>query len=107
MKSARASERTHSSQFAAVVASHTISASFAIDTNPIVASAGANGSIAPAGTTNVGYGADQTYTMTPALHYHVANVLVVDASCFTTAGTRISPPRALAATLAAALTAAP
>jgi hypothetical protein len=62
--------------FTNVTANHTISATFAIDTMSITASAGANGSIAPAGVTAVLYGGDQSYTITPATGYHVADVLV-------------------------------
>src|SRR5205085_3917981 len=71
--------------FTAVATSHTISASFAIDTNPIVATSGANGSVTPAGTTNVPFGADQTYTITPAAHFHIANVQVDGSSVGTPA----------------------
>ncbi len=59
-----------------VTANHTIQASFAIDTNTITASAGANGSISPAGAVPVNYGANQTFTITPAANYHVMDVLV-------------------------------
>ena len=55
---------------------HTIAASFAIDQNIITASAGANGSITPSGAVAVNYGADQSFTITPDAHYHVADVLV-------------------------------
>ncbi|MCX6723973.1 MAG: SBBP repeat-containing protein [Candidatus Staskawiczbacteria bacterium] len=53
-----------------------VSASFSIDTNAITSSAGSHGSISPNGTTNVNYGSDQSYTITPSVHYHVADVLV-------------------------------
>jgi adenylyl- and sulfurtransferase ThiI len=62
--------------FTNVTTDHTISASFAIDTNPITATAGANGSVAPAGVTNVPWDGSQGYTITAAAHYHVADVLV-------------------------------
>ena len=65
--------------FTNVTANHTISASFAIDTFTITASAGANGSIAPSGPVVVNYGDDQLFTITPDTCYHVADVLV-DAS---------------------------
>ena len=42
----------------------------------ITASAGSNGSILPSGAVVVNYGADQAFTITPDLHYHVADVLV-------------------------------
>ena len=41
-----------------------------------MASSGSNGSVTPAGTTAVGYDLSQSYTITPAAHYHVADVLV-------------------------------
>jgi hypothetical protein len=62
--------------FSNITANHTIAASFAIDTFTVSASAGANGSIAPAGVTSLTYGASQTYTITPDPSYHVADVLV-------------------------------
>ncbi|MHB8069256.1 MAG: BACON domain-containing protein [Desulfobaccales bacterium] len=42
----------------------------------ITASAGTNGTISPAGTVSVNYGASQTFGITPAVNYHVADVLV-------------------------------
>ena len=45
-------------------------------TNPITASAGANGSITPLGQTNVNTGTDQGYAITPAANYKVQDVLV-------------------------------
>ena len=66
--------------FTNVTANHTIAASFAIDTHTITASAGANGTISPSGTVSVNYGASQTFTITPAANYHVADVLVDGAS---------------------------
>jgi len=42
----------------------------------ITASAGANGSIDPSGEVTVSKGADQTFTITPDMGYHVADVLV-------------------------------
>jgi type IX secretion system substrate protein/List-Bact-rpt repeat protein len=62
--------------FTNVIVDHTIAASFAIDTDTITATAGANGSISPSGATIVNYGSDTTFTITPALGYHVADVLV-------------------------------
>jgi len=63
--------------FTNVQAAHTISATFsALGPYAIVASAGANGSITPAGSTNVTCGGSQAYTITPASCYHVAGVLV-------------------------------
>ena len=62
--------------FSSVAANHTISASFAINTFTITASAGANGSISPNGATTVNYGDTQSYVLTPAAGYYVAEVLV-------------------------------
>ncbi|MGA2310643.1 MAG: PKD domain-containing protein, partial [Candidatus Bathyarchaeia archaeon] len=42
----------------------------------ITASSGSGGSISPVGSVSVNYGSDQTFTITPDLHYHVADVLV-------------------------------
>ncbi|HET7225088.1 MAG TPA: hypothetical protein VFK69_05170 [Candidatus Eisenbacteria bacterium] len=62
--------------FVNVQAPHTISASFALTTYTINASAGANGSISPSGATQVNCGASQGFTITPNACYHVADVLV-------------------------------
>ena len=62
--------------FTNVVANHTISAIFAINTYTITATAGANGSVTPAGVTTVNYGGSQSYAITPATGYHIADVLV-------------------------------
>jgi hypothetical protein len=62
--------------FSNVTADHTISASFAINTYTITASAGANGSISPSGAVGVNCGDDQSFTITPASGYHIADVLV-------------------------------
>ena len=67
---------TTSYTFANVTANHTISATFAVNTYILTASAGANGSIAPQGAVSVNHGSDQTFTITPATGYHVADVLV-------------------------------
>jgi List-Bact-rpt repeat protein len=62
--------------FTNVQASHTISASFAINTYTITSSAGAGGTIAPNGATVVNCGANQSYTITPDAGHHVFDVLV-------------------------------
>ncbi len=62
--------------FTNVTANHTISASFAINTHTITASAGANGGISPSGAVIVNHGANQSFTITPNANYHVADVLV-------------------------------
>src|SRR5207245_7805052 len=62
--------------FTNVTASHTIAASFAIDTYTITATAGANGSITPSGAVTLNPGANQTFTIAAAAGYHIADVLV-------------------------------
>jgi hypothetical protein len=62
--------------FSNVQTTHTISASFAINTYAITASSGANGAVTPAGVTYINYGGSQTYTITPNTGYSVASVLV-------------------------------
>ncbi len=63
-------------EFTNVVAAHTISVTFAIDTYTITASAGANGSIAPSGAVAVNAGGSQAFTISPALGYDISAVLV-------------------------------
>jgi len=48
----------------------------ALTTFMITATADIGGTITPAGTTGVNYGANQTFTMAPSAGYHVATVLV-------------------------------
>ncbi|RLA16855.1 MAG: hypothetical protein DRQ62_15625, partial [Gammaproteobacteria bacterium] len=67
---------TGSYTFSSVAASHTISATFAINTYSLTPSAGSNGSITPSVATVVDYGDNQTFTITPDAGYHIANVLV-------------------------------
>ena len=67
-------------QFTNVTASHTISATFAIDTFTITASNGANGNVTPAGVTTVNYGGNQPYNITPITGYHIVDVLVDSSS---------------------------
>ena len=62
--------------FSTVLANHTISVSFAINSYTITASSGANGTISPSGATVVSSGGSQTYTITPASGYHVSTVTV-------------------------------
>ncbi|HUJ16562.1 MAG TPA: chitobiase/beta-hexosaminidase C-terminal domain-containing protein [Nitrospirota bacterium] len=66
--------------FTNITASHTINAYFKLITYTIQATAGAGGSISPAGTTTLNMGAGQTYTITPAAGYHIADLLVDGAS---------------------------
>lgn len=57
-----------------ITINHTISATFAIDTFAITATAGANGSLS--GPATVNYGSNATYTITPAIGYRVSEVVV-------------------------------
>src|SRR5437899_11483521 len=63
-------------EFSDVTAAHTIVATFEITTHVITASAGANGSITPAGAVAVNDGDNQSFTITAAAHYHVLDVKV-------------------------------
>ncbi len=62
--------------FQKVTASHTIEATFAVDTYQITASAGANGSIAPSGTISVDHGATKNYIISPFVGYHITDLKV-------------------------------
>lgn len=65
--------------FENIAAHHTIHARFEsdqIDTHIITSTAGDNGSIQPSGDVAVIDGADQSFTITPDMGYHVADVLV-------------------------------
>jgi hypothetical protein len=57
-----------------------VTATFALRTYTITATAGPNGSISPQGTVTVGYGANQSFTITPNPCYEVANVTIDGAS---------------------------
>ncbi|CAN5162204.1 hypothetical protein BH20ACI2_BH20ACI2_04410 [soil metagenome] len=59
-----------------VIADHTITAIFAINTYPITATSGPNGAVTPPGITNVPFGASQEYTITPGPDYLIEDVLV-------------------------------
>jgi hypothetical protein len=62
--------------FTAVLAAHTITANFAINTFNITASAGDGGSISPNGSVNVNYGNNQSFTVTENTGYYIFDVLV-------------------------------
>jgi hypothetical protein len=66
--------------FASVEHNSTISASFKADNHNVTASASANGTISPAGSTSVVCGQSATYTITPDAHYHVSDVQIDGAS---------------------------
>src|SRR5690606_22537356 len=64
-------------EFTNVTADYTITAVFnATGTYEIAATAGANGSISPNGTTEVNCGEDQTFIIIPNVGYTIADVLV-------------------------------
>jgi hypothetical protein len=62
--------------FSNVSANRTIAATFALNTYTISATAGANGSISPAGNTTVSYGAGLAFSITPDTGYRVSEVVV-------------------------------
>jgi len=62
--------------FTNVTADHRIHAEFSVRTFPISATAGPNGSVTPAGVTQVDYDGSQTYTITPNTGYFVSDVFV-------------------------------
>jgi lysophospholipase L1-like esterase/predicted ester cyclase len=66
--------------FDEVTRSHTIGATFAVDTRIVTANAGAHGNISPSGAVVVPYGGSQAFAMEPASGYHVADVRVDGAS---------------------------
>jgi len=57
-------------------------------THTIVATAGANGSISPSGTTAVNHGTDQTFTVTPDSGYHI-NTVIIDGESIGLANTYV------------------
>ena len=59
-----------------MTADHNISATFAIKTYTITATAGANGNIAPSGAVVVNCGADQTFNITADACYEISDVVV-------------------------------
>ena len=62
--------------FTNVVATHTISATFALNTpHTITVTAGAHGTISPT-TVEVDYASDATFTITPNANYNIVDVLV-------------------------------
>jgi len=52
-----------------VIANHSVSVSFSLETETISASAGSNGSISPSGNVSVNYGANQTFSVIPSVGY--------------------------------------
>ena len=72
--------------FSNVTATHTIAASFSINTYNITATAGNGGSISPTGTLPVNYGANQTFTIMPNDHCYTTSVTVNGAVVATNIG---------------------
>ena len=62
--------------FSNIIGNHTITASFALNTYTINASAGTGGSISPSGAVAVSGGTNQTFTITANTGYRIADVLV-------------------------------
>ena len=62
--------------FRNVTGNHTIMANFVLRTETITASAGRGGTIAPAGSVPVSYGANETFTINANRGYAIANVTV-------------------------------
>jgi hypothetical protein len=62
--------------FTGVTTNHTISATFGVVNYTITASAGGNGAISPTGSVSVASGTNKTFTITPAVGFTVASVLV-------------------------------
>ena len=62
--------------FTNVQASHTIDASFSIQTFTITTSAGAGGTVSPSGAQTVSYGGSLPVTITPSTGHHVVDVTV-------------------------------
>src|SRR5439155_724102 len=62
--------------FNTVIATHTISASFDVNTFTITASAGTGGTISPSGSVSVNCGANQSFTISADACHSIASVLV-------------------------------
>lgn len=67
---------TNGYTFTNVVANHTISATFAINTYTITASANSYGTITPSGNNTVNHGEDKTFTFIPYTGYQIDKVYV-------------------------------
>ncbi|MEI6605089.1 MAG: YDG domain-containing protein [Verrucomicrobiota bacterium] len=62
--------------FADIQASHTISATFALQVLQITASSGGGGTISPNGTVNVNFGANPMFAITPNAGYAVSSMII-------------------------------
>jgi hypothetical protein len=93
--------------FTNVQAAHTITVGFTALTNyTIFASAGANGSISPVGTTTLAQGSNQTYTITPNSGYFISS-LVVDGAPVTATSSYTFTNLLASHTIAAGFTVSP
>lgn len=66
--------------FTNVQSDHMVDVSFAFESDTLLATAGAGGAIVPAGLLPTDCGSDRSFTMTPHMGMHVADVLVDGAS---------------------------
>ena len=69
-----------SHSFTGITANHSITATFAPITRTITASVQGSGTISPSGSTNVGIGKNQVFTVTPSVNNKIADVKVDGAS---------------------------
>jgi hypothetical protein len=94
--------------FPAVSANHTISATFALQTFAVTATAGTGGTIAPSGPVSVNCGSNQSFTITASPCQHIVDVLVDGSSvgAVTTFNfTNVTAPHTIAASFAPDLSA--
>jgi uncharacterized repeat protein (TIGR02543 family) len=67
---------TSTVNFNGIDANHTLTATYALGSFVISASAGMGGTISPSGDVSVSAGASQTFTVTPDIGYHIVSVLM-------------------------------
>lgn len=79
--------------FDSVTANHSLEATFAPNSHTVSATAGANGSISPAGQIQADYGSSKTFTITPDAGYHIANVTLDGVSVGAVGTITIDPVR--------------
>jgi hypothetical protein len=86
---------------------HTIEATFVLNTHTLTASAGANGSISPAGDVTVQDGTNKTFTVSADSGYQIAELLVDSAAAALVAGQYTFTNIKTAHTIAVTFTAVP